>query len=258
MKTRFASPILALLTLLASSEARADYLFQHTGANDPTTEGWTRFGPFTGGITFGPVFDDLGQGIRAWSVDDNSPIDGSYAQYRQSLTVAQSLLASTGWEFSLGLRVVDVPDNVDGSVYGEVYIGGHYFLMVFGSKPSGDPVVRLASGISGNTIFGTDYSLDGYGAGYHDYRLAFDPMKSGVSLSVDGNLIAQDFQGFADTHAPSVGWGGGQSATLGEGRFNSVTFSAGASQVPEPSSFALASVGLICLVAATHRRRRAA
>lgn len=59
---------------------QAAALVSHSGAADPTGEGWVQaFGAIP--PTVGPVVNDLGSGLDAWIVDDNSALLGSGGGY---------------------------------------------------------------------------------------------------------------------------------------------------------------------------------
>ena len=63
--------------VLLSVRANAGTFAIHTGANDPTTEGWTFV---TGGaFNIGPTVND--QGHNAWITDDNGNFAGSGGGY---------------------------------------------------------------------------------------------------------------------------------------------------------------------------------
>ncbi len=82
-------------------------LFQHTGANDPTSEGWTH-NVGTGGTSTGAVINDLGSGIDAWYIEDTSVAGGSWESYTQVPDSAELAAASVyGWTLSTTLRMVN-------------------------------------------------------------------------------------------------------------------------------------------------------
>jgi len=91
--------------------------------------------------------------------------------------------------------------------------------MEFRATAAGDPVVFLSGG-------GGSVTLTGLGDGYHSYELVFDPHASPASatLWVDGLARITGYSGFPRTLTRVI-WGGLQSSTTGEGRYNRVEWS---------------------------------
>ena len=244
----------AALMLFGNASARAEVLFQHNGNANPLTEGWTPIGPLapgSGGITTGPVTNDLGLGINAWSTDDNSTQDGSYVQYTATVAPTQLNNANTnGWRLTTTLRIVDIPDTADFSIYAQYINGTRAYSMVFGSEADGDPIITLVSDNDITPAPGAQFTFDGAGSGYHSYELVFDPLSAAASLYVDGIERLSNYTGYDDV-GTIVGWGAGGSASLGQGNFAFVQFEVSA--VPEPGSIVL-SIMTACALAMHWRR----
>ena len=103
------SAVLLGVAVLGASSAVAAPVFVHSGNSDPTTEGWTKTGPLAGTVTEGPVTNDLGLGVDAWFVDDDSAVIGSVLDFSAFLTPSQAAEAnSAGWNLSSRLRVAEI------------------------------------------------------------------------------------------------------------------------------------------------------
>ena len=101
--------------LTQGSVATAGTTFEHVGANDPTIEGWS-FIHAGSVLTVGPVFNDLGLGIDAWSV--NNPSGSAGGTYDVFLTPSQDSEARTrGWRYSVMLRIVNTPEALDDGIH---------------------------------------------------------------------------------------------------------------------------------------------
>lgn len=111
MMRSFPSTIMGCLVFaLSVGPVSADVLFEHVGANNPTTEGFTgllsRPRDHYGAIS-PDTYDDK---TDAWYGIDDQSVDrsGTFLLYRDGLTSAQqSDLVANGWRVTLNLRVVD-------------------------------------------------------------------------------------------------------------------------------------------------------
>jgi hypothetical protein len=200
------------------TQVEAATIFAHLGAANPVLdEGWN-IGGSGSGILVGPIFDDNGLGVDAWIVDDNSTAGNTTRSYGRT----PGATLGHGWILRTRIRVVDHgPDPVseNASVHVEYSNGATGFGMDFRATAAGDPVVYLEGG-------GGSVTLTGLGDGYHDYELVFDPHASPASatLWVDGLARITGYTGFGRTLTRVI-WGGLQSSTTGEGRYNRVEWS---------------------------------
>lgn len=97
-----------IMSTFAVTCAHAQVLFNHAGASDPASEGWTHQQGGSG-TAVGPIINDLGTGLDAWSVSSSSSTGISF--YRQTLTTAQIQQANQlGWSLSANLRITTIPD----------------------------------------------------------------------------------------------------------------------------------------------------
>jgi len=228
-------------------------LFNHTGAANPTTEGWTT----SGSSENGAIVDDLGTGIDAWKVIEQGGANSR--TYNQTLTTTQlSDALLTGWTLDATIRFVP-PDPlastalsnnawctflVDEGVAGSRDLYGIYF----GCDVDGNTLVRLYS-------TGATYTLT---PGYHDYSLVWDPVTQLASFFIDGELKVSDYVGSTITNSGTsrVYWGDNTTtnATTERGaHYSYVGFSIGTAAAPEPNKILLLGVALVAVV--TRRRR---
>jgi len=235
----FVSVACGIATAIAITSAYAQSIFNHTGATDPTLEGWTHGG--NGGTT-GPVYNDLGSGHDAWLVNSAGLAD----YYSQSPTEAQVADAySIGWRLSATVRLTAIPDlSLEGCPGFAFNVGtGDFWPVWLGAQSDGDPEVRVAE---------TSYALEGGGSGYHTYSLQYDALAFTADFYIDGVERLSDLAPSAAPYYREVWFGNGNNA-VGNANWSSVTFAI----VPEPSTLGIA-FGALALSAAIWHKRRAA
>lgn len=234
MKTPVA--LLALVFLSGVTASQGALIASHTGSNDPTTEGFLLS---NNTAVAGPITGDLGK--SAWAVDSA----GGYYNHRFQMDAAAETDANTnGWNLTMTLRLVDIPDAMDFGVYADYASSAGIFQIGFGTQADGDPIIGL------NTDSGfTTFAFEGGGAGYHTYQIIYNPAIGGASLSIDGTVRLSGWTGRTGSAPPLVNFG---SYDTGHANWNEFTFSS----VPEPTSGMLA--GIACCVLAVSRRRKAA
>ena len=215
-----------LLWTLSTGPGVAQTIIEHIGNSDPVTEGWTKVGPFVGGVVAGPITNDLGSGYDAWFVDDNSRASGSIQSYRIIPTDAQIADGnSEGWRLSGRLRVVDHNDGVDFSVNLNYDDGALLWALRFGSEADGDPIVQLYQG--------PIITVEGGADTYHFYELVFDPVAGNIDFFIDGIERVSNFVAPArNVPLKLVQFGGSQSSTTGHGNYNLIRFEIGVSTRP--------------------------
>lgn len=236
--------VLAGLLMLAVT-SRGTTIYQHTGAQDPTTEGWVAIGAGTG-VTTGAVFNDLGTGTDAWFVNDSSTVGGSFTVYSQTPTAEINTQAATlGWTLSVVLRMAgsSVPSPFDGGVFADYINGTTDYSMSFEREADGDPTVYLLGGGS--------FTLEGAGdSSYNLFELVYNPAAGSADLFVNGVERVGGYTG-TPTALSRVGWGANGSSTTGIGNFSEVSFFV----VPEPSRSVMVLLGFSVWL--TRRRRGA-
>ncbi|SKA99689.1 PEP-CTERM protein-sorting domain-containing protein [Prosthecobacter debontii] len=247
---------LALVIGVPKVSSASTLLLSHTGAANPTTEGWT----FSGTVETGAITNDQDSGVDAWRVYEQGGGVSHAGTYNKTLTTTQlSDAVLTGWTMDATIRFVP-PDSlantplsnnawctflVDEGVAGKRDLYGIYF----GSDTSGNTLVRLYS-------FGSTYTVS---PGYHDYKLSWDPETGLASFFIDGEFKTS-YSGTTidNTGTSRVYWGDNTTTVADDGRgahyaYVGLTVGTAAAMAPEPTRvafFVLASLG--CLL----RRQR--
>jgi len=239
--SRSAPRLLALVMVLAAVApipVLADTtLIEHLGANDPALEGWSTVGGGANVLT-GPVLNDLGLGIDAWSVDDGTTAVNSVRFYDFTPSGSQVADADThGWCRIVRLRVGDTPETPDRAIFTDYSSESTRWRMEFGSDRQGDPIVLLQTGLNGVDDEGTLFTLSGGGDGYHTYELRYDPLLDSADLYIDGTERVSGYAGYPDTsNGPRITFGAGQATAIGHAHFSLARFRTVDPPQPVPSS----------------------
>ena len=209
---------------VAVSEGEAEsaaLVCRHMNDKPPATENWTLLGDGLNVSESAVKLDSVG-GLAAWNISDDGTNTGSIRYYSKTPTTLQmERAADEGWVLSARLRVVDVADDMDASIFAEYASNldelNRRFAMAFGSSEDGDPIVSL---YTDQTI-----CLEGLGGGYHLYELRYDPISGTADLFVDGMEYLSDYSGFANSSSLSrIIWGANQSASKGNANYNMIYF----------------------------------
>ena len=212
--------VVVLAVGLTANLCHSHVVVQHIGNLDPTSECWDQTGAGVG-VSEGPVSND--GGVDAWFVDDNSTQVGSLLHRDHELTVEQVQDAtSAGWTLLVCLRIVELPDPLEGAASGSPAIsyrnGERAWDMHFGSDDAGTPAVELVTAGGNGIVFPLADS------GYHLFELTYDPVAESASLSIDGDLRATGYEGFAHSSVPAVLWGAFTQNDTGHANFSFVQF----------------------------------
>lgn len=229
--------LVVMISVALAGTAQADLLsvISHTGNTDPTTEGWTQ-DPTTvpEGVTIGPITGD--GGYDAWQVVDTS---SNELRYQYALSSEELTNFQQGWKMSARVRIVNDGQVANNTVQVRVDDADNGLWAIgFGSQSDGDPILKF--------IWGSTYTLEGYGSGYHLYELINLDGNGSAELYVDGNLISANVLGKGAPRSSSlIAWGSLTGALPGDGRYNTVTLEV----VPEPATAVLLVTGGIgCLL----------
>ena len=226
-------------------------LIEHVDDNDPVAEGWSTVGAGVGVIT-GPVTNDLGSGVDAWSVDDTTTATDSVRFYGFDPSGSEvGDAVANGWRYEIGIRVVDTPENPDRATFADFIDDTTRWRMDFGSDVSGDPQVLLQTGLDGLYDTGILYTLVGGGSGYHTYELRYDPVAGDADLFIDGVERVSGYTGFANASGgPRITFGAGQATETGHGHFSLARFTIAAAPSAVPALSAVPLVVLGCALVA--------
>jgi hypothetical protein len=244
---------------LFSSFANAALIALHDGATDPTTEGWVFQSNLPSGISIGPVINDLGTGIDAWAVDDNSL--SANGRYSSAISDEQVMKATTlGWMLSTRLRSVQIPDpdstlqtrdvTDDGSPGIAFRDGTRSWSLHFETTATDDLNVYLMTDVAvPGSRDGIPVPIAGGAGSYHLYDIVYDPLDGNADFFVDGALTFSDWMG-APLALQGLYFGAGTTPALGHGNFNLVRFQV----VPIPPAAWLFGSGLLGLVGVARRK----
>jgi hypothetical protein len=216
-------PLFVIATLCLAI-GQGTVVIQHNGATDPTTEGFGLH-PNNGGGSAKPVFGDLG--VNAWQITISN---NSQLVYIYSLTQPQqSEIAGSDWILSFTLRDLR-PTPVPNDFVQLLGTSSELLGVAVGSKTNGDPYLW-----GGTSLF----TLNGGGAGYHNYEIVYAAATDTASLWVDGTEEVSNFLSHLSRAGGITGlqWGETQSGPSGA-NWNLVSLEI----VPEPSV-----ISLICL-----------
>ncbi len=227
-----------LVSLGLAGSAQATVIYQHTGGTNPISQGWSASGLIIG-VSVGAVLNDLGSGTDAWKVDDNSTLLGSTLMYDQTPSAGSPEAAAianastTGWRLSTLLRIPDISDTPDASVFMIYYDGAKRYWVNFGTDADGDPIVDLMGGGS--------FTLEGVGSSaYHRYDLISNPNSGSADLFIDGIERLTGYTGDNSVNTPQIAFGSAQSHSTGQGNYAEVLFET----LPEPTALLLATLGV--------------
>lgn len=247
--------LVGLFVAAMAEMVQADIIVQHVGSNDPRSEGFTRdLG------TAGNAVDD--NGTAAWEISAGKT---RYISSLSSATVAA--LQSSTWEVSGTLRNGTIPYSLDQcGIYMELTYGSgtaaKTYGVTIGSRVNPNETIEVQAG-SLTDIYTGAYSpvmyVGAFGAGYHQYRIVRDDLTTeNVKFYVDDIL-----QG---TFAPATGsgtisdlnrfvWGASafQESWNADARWSGASLTIGS--VPEPSTIALMTTGMLGLLAYAWRKR---
>ena len=261
---------LALVAVSAVTQnVSAAVIASHSGATDPTSEGWTL--EQTPNAVVGPIASDShGGGIGTWYTYDLEANAGSgHAYYNGSSALTASALADIttgGWAMRAYLRVNDMkadggneqPDQAPGL---QIALAGsqQWIILKLGQDSSGNTTAQMLSGYNPGTGLMNESSIMTIsGSGYHNFEFRGSPTGSLVDLYVDGiqkvnGLSAANLDaGLAAALGNRVFWGCADTQGVGVGYYNSVQFETAPTPIPEPSMLAF---GLTCLLACAWRKR---
>lgn len=211
------------LTMLARYDAGST-ITRPIGPPDPASpEGgsWQALLGTDAGLVTNAVVDDLGTGLHAWQVSDETAGTSQFIQYNKPFTPEQNAaLRANGWVMSIRGRFVEDFGSAFTIMAQHGEASGRRELLWFDRDMNGDLVVRLAVGAGGTDAVLTSGTMGA--ADYHLHQLVFDPASTNTTYYFDGQLIGTWLGDSSVAAYPGVQWGSGSSPNMGQVNFNLV------------------------------------
>jgi PEP-CTERM motif len=244
---------------LSAAVGEAQIIDQHLGAVDPTTESW-----HANLITTptGPVTNDLGTGMDAWSIGINGPESGVF--YFGTNNTGISAALTNGWNFTMNLRFPVIPSggfflfgvNIPQFFRPDGTFGTSGYAVTFQSDSHGNLAYDFTSSFVGGApspIFSGPLIQLPNPAVYHSFQIDYHSGTQSADLLVDGVTMVSNFAGAAGS-SNTIEWGIEAPASTGlvqgQANVNLVQFTV----VPEPSTLTLLALGVGGLVVMQRRR----
>jgi hypothetical protein len=225
-----------IVATAALARGQGSFLALHSGAADPTSEGFAVAFSY-GTPQLGPVYHD--QGFDAWST-----------RLASGISYGDSLLNLSGLSWMLSVNLRGVEDGLSRFAFSAGVDSGQYrFGLFFGSAANGDPIVAVSGASLSPALV-----LQGAGSTYHNYQLAYDAGLGTAQLWVDGVERFGDIAG-AQGFSPTVTFGGNsQNPAALQANWNLVSVEI----IPEPSSMVLFVFGGVLFGIGLFRKNRVA
>ena len=217
--------------------SKAGTLFSHSGATNPSTEGFTSTSG-QGSSNVGPIYND--QGNNAWSISTLSQPSIFYYTTGPLSSQQQTDITNQGAVLSMDVRVLQGLAPTWNQIWiAESALGTNTqrFDILVGLDTNGDTIVTLPTTIDENgpggasEAFGLSYTLTGSGSSYNKLQLVIQPGLQSANLYVNGVLAIQNYTGDATYRTTNVGYAFGDNSG-GTTNFAQLSLSTGTSVVP--------------------------
>lgn len=187
--------------------------------------------PAQGNLAF-PVADDLGLGINAWQIADQSVVSTNPA-YAANLAAAEASLAiSSGWRFKAKVRYVfDFGDAANLGL--SVFVAGRGYELRLDLNTQGDLQATLVDETS------RVHLLTSGGTGplaYHDFALQYEPLTALTSFRFDNTLV-DTWNGVPTLLSDSLLWGNSVGVTRGIVNYHRTVFEIAPFVTPRPGDY---------------------
>lgn len=220
-------------------------LFQHSGANNPTDEGFL-LGSY-GSPHLESVTNDLG--MNAWSIQ---MLSSDAAQYSRTLTPQQTAaIAGANWVLSLNLRILQAPTTPSYDISVTFGTSTVLYSLYFGEKANGDPVLQVGGANLSGSSLSPVFALNGAGSTYNNYQLIYNATANTASLWVNGTDMIDDIMGGQLSGNAHLSWSGYQHDNDVQANWNLVSLS-----VPEPSAISFVLLGSGVLIYARRKYKK--
>ncbi len=232
MKFCFRLFVLSFVSIaLYSAEGQGQIVIQHTGYNDPLSEGFTIHS--FGAVQVAGVTND--SGYNAWA----TLFSGSGVVYSANV----GNLTGSDWVLSVTVKIAATNANPYGSVFDAgISTGTSSIGMAFGADSNGNQLVLIQR-------YG-EFAING--SSYNNYQLVYDATANAASLWINGMQKLSGITGFVPSIA-TLSWGGGyQSPSSYQANWNLVSLEI----VPEPGMLSLICFGGGALLYVIRRRHR--
>jgi PEP-CTERM motif len=255
MRGNLVCSILSICALaFVATGAEAQTFPQHSGSNDPTTEGWRYVSETSPNLpTTGPVTNDQGSGLDAWSLSFPTSNSGiTEGVYLAETGGAQDAALTSGWDLTANLRFPIVPQNgfffINLNLQGFHKASTGYALLFSPANNNGLTYQLEGSIIGGVPTFGGPPILLSDPTAYHLFEIQYHPGSGTADLFVDG---AKTFSNVTGSYGDSVPFewtiisNSNAGSSLGQVNLNSLQFTV----VPEPATLTLLALGVVGLIA---------
>lgn len=216
--------ILAVALPLNSAQCRELWSYDAgsgTAVAEPQVSfGWTgaNLSPGAGNLSF-PVEDDLGLGVNAWQLADQSraTTNPTLTGLLDAADAANAL--SNGWRLSLTVRYLfDFGDESNLGV--SAVVGGEEYRILFDLNDQGDLRAQMGAGAAEFQVLTTGGSGP---TAYHDFVMEYSPTTEVAELFVDATPVASITP--QPTLAPdAVAWGNFGGDQRGVMNYHSISF----------------------------------
>lgn len=243
--TLFVLEFMLVTSLTSPAFGQTTVLYQHSGANNPTNEGFRIGGLLPVGAynEAGPVYGDYG--VDAWSTT------GLFAYSHTLARPALAMVAAHDWTLSVSLRSADAASDAFirfGNGQTTPFPPGppEDFSLRFGLTRDGDPFVEA---VKFHQVHLT-HVLNGASPGYHNYQLK--SLQGTLSLWVDDTAVWSSIPTTIGLSQLEFFSWGTSSPGHGTAHWNLISFQV----VPEPATLAFLLCGSAFWLAARGRQHR--
>lgn len=241
MQVRNTIMSLALILGLGAS-AQAVVVLNHTGTNDPDTEGWSGFNTgLAGNVVAGDTDEEAHWGVFRAASNGATGYSGNVA--------AASFTDPSGWTATWRVKAIETADLLGVALAVADGQDNWMFVLADGDEGLANGIHQFQDG-SGTAQISSIDPTDGY----HWYQMLYNPGTDDVSAYIDGSFVTTLTRASAPNLALERIQFGGLQSGIGEAdaHYAFAQLETGHRIVPEPASFALIGIGGLMLL----KRRR--